>query len=159
MVKINVQRFTINEKKINNIINIIKTPEVKNLITSEGNILLKNIKNSIPENMDRTKISKKKTLKNSLQIGTAKYSKAKLKGYSDVEKIQINIGAKPFQKYFAVVLSGKNSYNTASGRIKKDIEYTKSNAESFIFQDEQRKSEIVIYKEFYRIIYREMEKW
>ena len=157
MVKFNVSYYTVNTKKIEEIANLITSPQVKNLVKREANIYASNLKTKLPENLNRTKISRKKTLMNSLQISEPKFTKAKLAGLDDVKKIGVSISLKPFQKYFAVVLSGNNTYDTLNGRIKKPINYSKSSAMSFAFSNEKKHHDTVIFNEFYQMVIKSMK--
>ena len=152
MVKFNISSYTTNTKKIQELANLITSPQVKNLVKRESNIFASNLKTKLPENLSRTKISRKKTLINSLQISEPKFTKAKLSGLDDVKKIGVSISLKPFQKYFAVVLSGNNTYSTSNGRIKKPIDYQNSLAIPFPFSNNKRHHDDISYNEFYQMV-------
>ena len=50
MVKFNVSYYTVNTKKIEEIANLITSPQVKNLVKREANIYASNLKTKLPEN-------------------------------------------------------------------------------------------------------------
>ena len=89
---------------------------------------------------------------NSLQISEPKFTKAKLTGLDDVKKIGVAISLKPFQNYFAVVLSGHNTYSTSKGRIKKPINYQKPLPQPCPFSNNKRHHDNIIFNEFYQMV-------
>lgn len=132
MIKINTYTIKLNEYQIKKITNITESSEARNIVEKYANI----VKNKAIQKMPFAPIHKGKgeRLKNSIITTPSKLKKinVNIKGNKyKTNSWQVQVKPKKRQNYYFVVMSGKNTYHTKNGDVKKELNYSVSTAESF----------------------------
>lgn len=136
MVSLNVQKISLNVTEIKKITEYANSPEVASLLTKSGNKILKKAIPKLPFNRNK-RYNKSIPLNQSFKVYAPKSKIQRLNG----EKIAIqtvSVKPKKRQKYYFVTMSGKNTYHTKSGTIKKTLNYSNQNSVPFVMEKEMR---------------------
>lgn len=140
MLKINTYKLKLNEFQIKKIVNITESEQSKMLVQKYAQIVKSRATPKLPE----APIHKGKAtpLKNALTITTAKLKKTNINVKGNKYKTKAwNVLVKPKKRqiYYFVIMSGKNTYNTKEGSVKKVLKYSKASAEKFPVENAYKK--------------------